>query len=237
MVRTSNVALFFVLLLLLLCPAAPSQAQSPYVAGAIGADLSRVSHAESSVYQSASGNDEVLSGALRVGASVGANWGVELEYVRSGKSHDEIPLVYPLATATPGTSVSIAFPGLPPGITDALSIAIPIAFQSEVTRRHSAFDTVAWVRQAVGGSVDLVYLAGVAFDRNRSDVSQSVVARGALPPTPLRSSFVQYGTHPIVGMEARIGLASKLRLVPGLRGQSLTEGWLVRPEVSLGWFF
>jgi hypothetical protein len=38
-------------------------------------------------------------------------------------------------------------------------------------------------------------------------------------------------------MEARIGLTSRLRLVPGIRVQGLGDGWLLRPYVGLGWFF
>ena len=55
-------------------------AQSPYVAATIGADVSRVSHTDSNLYSSPSNDAEVLSGSLRVGSSLGTNWGVELEF-------------------------------------------------------------------------------------------------------------------------------------------------------------
>jgi hypothetical protein len=219
-----------------ICVPAPALAQSPYVAGAIGADVSRSSHSDSSFYSSPSNGAEVLSGALRVGTSINGTWGVELEYVRAGRSSDETPLIYPLAQAG-STSVNLAqlLPGLAPGIP----IAFPLEYRSEVRRRHTSMNAVAWARQPVGGAVDLVYLAGIAFTRERSDVTQNIipVPRAIVPPTPIRSTFTEYATRPLVGMEARIGLTSRLRLIPGLRVQGLGDGWLVRPNVAIGWFF
>src|SRR6266550_6639696 len=90
--------------------AAPVLAQSPYVAGAISADVSRVSHADSSLYSSPASGGEVLSGALRVGTSVGSNWGVELEFVRAGRTSEQRPLVSPLALGGVTTSVEQLLP-------------------------------------------------------------------------------------------------------------------------------
>lgn len=215
---------------------APALAQSPYVAGAIGADVSRSSHADSSLYQSPSNGSEVLSGALRVGTSITRLWGVELEYIRSGRSSDETSTFNPLALAG-STSVNLA--QLLPGIAPGIPIPLPFEYRSEVRRRHTSVNAVAWARQPVGGAVDLVYLAGIAFTRERSDLMQNIIptVRTIVPPTPIRSTFTEYATRPLVGMEARIGLTSRLRLVPGIRVQGLGAGWLVRPNVSLGWFF
>jgi hypothetical protein len=215
---------------------APVLAQSPYVAGAIGADISRFSHAESNGAPTPSNDSEVLSGSLRVGTSVGSNWGVELEFVRSGRSHSQSPIFYPLAQAGTTTIAAGAFT-----FTNGPNISIPIPFEyrSDVTQRHESFDAVVWARQPVGGSVDLVYLGGVAFSRDRSDTTQTFTPgiRTIVPPAPFRSTFIEYATRPLVGMEARIGLTSRLRLMPGLRVQGLGEGWLLRPYIGLGWFF
>jgi hypothetical protein len=223
---------------------APALAQSPYVAGAIGADVSRVSHADSSLYSSSSNGGEVLSGALRVGTSVGSNWGVELEFARSGRSNDQGPIINPLVQA--GISTAIA-QLVPPGVVPGYTVStIPFTFRSDVTRRHTSVDAVAWARQSVSGSIDLVYLGGIAFSRDRSDITQSInlprsIAPQAIiafvPQTEFHSIFISYATRPLVGMEARIGFTTRLRLIPGFRVQGLGDGWLLRPYVGLGWFF
>jgi hypothetical protein len=215
---------------------APASAQSPYLAGAIGADVSRSSHADSNFYSSPTNSAEVLSGALRVGTSINRIWGVELEYVRAGRSSDETQTILPLAQAG-STSVNLA--QLLPGVGPGIPIPFPFEYRSEVRRRQTSMNAVAWARQPVGGVVDLVYLAGIAFTRERSELTQNIspVSRAIVPPTSIRSTFTEYATRPLVGMEARIELTSRLRLVPGLRVQGLGDGWLVRPNVALGWFF
>jgi len=218
--------------------AGPALAQSPYVAGAIGADVSRFSHATSNLYASPSNDAEVLSGALRVGTSVGSNWGVELEFVRAGRSHTEGPVVSPLlqAGSVSATITQLLPPGVVPG---TIPIPVPFEYRSDVTRRHASVDAVAFVRQTAGSMVDLVYLGGLAFSRERADVAQSVVPvfRTIASPATFRSTFIQYDTRPLVGMEARIRFTSRIRLIPGFRLQGLSEGWLMRPYVGLGWFF
>ncbi len=63
--------------------AAPAWAQSPYVAGAIGAEIVRSTSVESSGSTFDTGNGESWSGALRVGALVTPRVGVELEFLRA----------------------------------------------------------------------------------------------------------------------------------------------------------
>ena len=221
-------------------------AQSPYVAGALGADVSRVGHTDSSFYRAPSGDSEVVSGALRIGTSIAPRWGVELEFVRSGRNHAEGPIAVPVIQV--GTVSTPIAQLLPSGVVPDIAIPVPYSYRSDVTRRATSVDAVAWARQPVSGSVDLVYLGGVAFSRERSDMTQiiSPVLRTTVPPTTglvlaptttFHNTVIQYDTRPLVGMEARIGLASKLRLVPGLRLQGLSNGWLLRPYVGLGWFF
>jgi hypothetical protein len=221
---------------------AAAYAQAPYVAGTIGADVSRVSHSTSNLTRLPSGDGEVLSWSLRVGTPVGESWGVELEFVRSGRSRDEgangvLPLI-------PGTGTVTLIPGAvtPTGtiINPLPNIPSPIAFQTDVRRNHSDFDAVAWARQRVGGSVDLVYLGGLAFSRQRIEITQTfptLLALFAPGGGTFRTTTINYGTRPLVGAEARIGLTSHMRLVPGIRLQGLADGWLLRPYVGLGWFF
>ena len=213
--------------------AAAAHAQSPYVAATVGADVSRLSHSTSSLARLPSLDSEVFSWSLRVGTAVGEAWGVELEFVQSGRSRGEGPFgVQPLipGTLTGGTIVS----PLPPNIPS------PIAFQTDIRRSHTDLDTAAWVRQRAGGSVDLVYLGGLAFSRQRTEITQTfptVLALFAPGGGSFRTTTINYGTRPLVGAEARISLTSHLRLVPGIRLQGLAEGWLLRPYAGLGWFF
>src|SRR5262245_59037543 len=204
------------LVVLILLAAAPVMAQSPYVAGSIGADISRFSHSESDLVPLPTDDSEVVSGSLRVGTAIGSNWGVDLEFERGGRSRSSGPAFIPLLQT-----------GLPPSailgtIATAISaIPIPIDSRSETRPRRSNPQATAWARQEVSNSVDLVYLAGIAFSRERSDTTDTVIPGPRLPPQTFRNTLIRYGTHPVVGVEARIGLTSKLRLIPGFRLQGL----------------
>lgn len=231
------------LTLLVVLFAASARAQSAYVAGTIGADVSRVSHTDANFISSSPNGSETLSGSVRVGTAVGSSWGVELEFVQSAHSHDQVtPVVSPLATNTSIASAPvITLPGVT--LTSASNSVIPIRFvESDIRQSHSDFDASVWVRQAVGGSVDLVYLGGIAFSRQRSEITQNFpTILGLFAPLPPNSAFrsttISYGTRPLAGVEARIGFTSRVRLIPGVRLQGIADGWLLRPYVGLGWFF
>jgi len=223
--------------------ATTAHAQSPYVAATIGADVSRLSHSTSSLARVPAGDSEVISWSLRAGTPVGESWGVELEFVQSGRSRSEgsngiVPLL-------PGTGTVTLVPGVVTStggtiVSPLPNIPSPIAFQTDVRRSRSNFDTVAWVRQRVSGSVDLVYLGGIAFSRQRIEITQTFptfLALFAPGGGAFRTTTIEYGTRPLVGAEARIGFTSHVRLVPGIRLQGLGGGWLLRPYAGLGWFF
>jgi hypothetical protein len=234
-------------LLVVLC-AASARAQSAYVAGTIGADVSRVSHTDANFYSSSPEGSETLSGSVRVGTTIGPSWGVELEFVHSGRSHDQItPVVSPLATTT-SVVTNTSTTGVPTITFQGVTISppanvIPVRFvQSDIRQSHSDLDALIWARQAVGGSVDLVYLGGVAFSRQRTEISQNFpTILGLFAPLPpnsaYRSTTISYGTRPLAGIEARIRFTSHVRLLPGVRLQGIADGWLLRPYVGLGWFF
>jgi hypothetical protein len=208
-----------------------ARAQSPYVAATVGADISRVGHTDSNFASSASGNSEVVSWSLRVGTDVGQNWGTELEFERSGRSRSSSPTGLPIPLANPLGALDLR-------VTTG---AIPIAFETDIRQSHSDFDAVAWARQRVSGGIDLVYLGGVSFARERTEISQTfptgVAALLPIPRGGFRTTIIDYSVRPLVGAEARIGLTSHVRLIPGLRLQGLTDGWLLRPYAGLGWFF
>jgi hypothetical protein len=232
-----------VLTLLVVSFAASAGAQSAYVAGTIGADVSRVSHTDGNLYSSSPDGSETLSGSVRVGTAIGSSWGVELEFVQSGHSHDQVtPIVSPLAANAPITGTpAVTLNGFTFSSTSAS--VIPIRFvQSDIRESHSDLDALIWARQAIGGSVDLVYLGGVAFSRQRTEITQNfptiLQLFAPLPPnSAFRSTTISYGTRPLAGVEARIGFTSHVRLIPGVRLQGIADGWLLRPYVGLGWFF
>ena len=232
-----------VLTLLVVLFASSVRAQSAYVAGTIGADVSRVSHTDANFISSSPDGSETLSGSVRVGTAIAPSWGVELEFVHSGRSHDQVtPQVFPLATNTVITGApAVTAQGFT--FTSTSANAIPIRFvQSDIRQSHSDLDALLWVRQGVGGSVDLVYLGGIAFSRQRSEITQNFpTILGLFAPLPPNSAFrsttITYGTRPLAGVEARIRFTSHVRLIPGVRLQGIADGWLLRPYVGLGWFF
>jgi hypothetical protein len=225
--RRPLIALCFVLL------AIPARAQSPYVAATIGADIARFSHTESNTFDARSSDSEVFSWSLRVGTEIGQNWGTELEFVRSNESRSSIPsgVAVPLAAGSPAAAAPVA---------SIIGAALPVNFSADVRSSHSDFDGVAWVRQRAGG-IDLVYLAGAVFSRQRTEISETfpTVLRPLLPVPGgvFRTTTIDLSVRPLIGMEARIGLTPRVKLIPGLRLQGVTGGWLVRPYAGLGWFF
>ena len=225
-----------VLFAIVCCLAAVSaHAQSAYVAATVGADVSRLGRTTSNISPGFSRDNEVLSWSLRLGTAVGQNWGVEMEFVRSARSKNEFPVGVPVIFS-PGVPLPA---GTVPG-TALPNIPIPVSFQSDTRTCHTDFDGVAWARQPVSGSVDLVYLGGVAFTRQRVDITQTFppVLRVIVPGGgSFTTTSITYGTHPVVGAEARIRMTSHMRLVPGIRVQGVEGGWLMRPYAGLGWSF
>ena len=218
--------------------AAPAWAQSPYVAGAIGAEIVRSTSVESSGSTFDNGNGESWSGALRVGALVTPRVGVELEFLRATAIEDggNGPVI---AAEIPRVVGSLVANGLIAG-----TAIFPIISQ-QTRMRTNTVSTLAFVRQAVGECVDLVYLGGLGFSRVVHEIEFGIPRPRFAAGQPVVSSrstrTTQYGVGPVVGLEARIGMTEHARLVAGVRlhalGQSLVNGWIVRPSVGLGWMF
>ena len=218
--------------LAILVGASTASAQSAYVATDVGADVSRITHSDST-FSSGSSGSQVFSWDLRAGTLIGSAWGVELGYVRSlsDRSNDQ-PFPIPLATLAP-------------------NIALPVNFSITARHQRSSFDAVAFARQHARG-VDLVYLGGLSFLRDRTDITTNFggpavggVVSGPIPgnipipsiPVRIGGSTTTYSTRPLVGMEARIAMGSHARLMPGIRLQGIEQGWLLRPYVGVGWHF
>lgn len=224
------------LLAALLSFSAPAAAQSPYVSASAGVDVSRFDHVDSPGAASDPGG-EAMAFSLRLGAPLGARWGVELAYTRPSNVTSETSFGYPIplltgVTTVPGatTGAPVVFPSLP---------SFDLGIQTE--RRNTTLDTVAWLTQPAGSRVELVYLAGLSFSRITETVSYRFPARAigiVLPATSTRATM--YGAGPVAGFEARIALTDHVMIVPGVRLHAIggtTHGWLVRAATGLGWKF
>jgi len=220
--------------------AAPAFAQAAYVVVAIGVDVTRLGRTESGGYNYPNLDGEVIGGALRVGTALGDRWGAELELARSGVVENESttnpPFAIPLSapTITASGSVSTA--------SNLLAI-FPIRYTTDLRLRNTTLAASAWIRQPVGSTVDLVYLAGIGFSRTvqEQDLRFATPLIATIAPQFQLTRVTSYNASPFVGFEARIGLTDHVRLVPGVRLQGFEgpvgSGWLIRPGVGLGWFF
>ena len=226
-----------VLFLLVVCAARPADAQSIYVAGALGADISLVSGQESFGVASPGGG-EALSGAARVGVVLQDRWGVEVEVSRGAEMESDLGRGGPVP-------LGAGFP-----------IVLPeVSYETRIT----TISTTASLRQQIADRIALVYLGGVVFHRTDREIQYpflrgiaalpgnlgftlgSFVDGGvsplgiALPSTRVES--VQYGTGPVAGIEAHIGYGDHLSIIPGFRMHGLPNAWLLRPAVAVGWTF
>jgi hypothetical protein len=220
--------------------ASPAYAQSAYVAGTIGAEIVRTTVVKSTGSTYDGGSGEAFAGSLRIGALVAPRFGVELEFHRPATiDADTNGPIYIAAGVRDAVAGGLVAEGL---VTDASSLAI---ISQDTRVRVTTTSALAFARQSVGSRVDLVYLGGAGFSRVVHEIEFGV-PRGLVPLgqpvlAPYRTRTTQYGVGPVVGVEARVGMTDHARLVAGVRlhalGQSLVDGWLVRPSVGLAWMF
>ena len=227
----------------------PASAQSVYVAGALGADITLASGQESIGLSVPMGGGEALSGAARLGVLLEPRWGIELEVSRAGEIRETSrtgPVPLPLGIGRPAFLPEIEF-----------------------RRRVTTVSATASIRQQVSDNVALAYLGGVVFHRTDTRVeygnlrgfttTSGVSAIGSFsftPPPPagepispigivlpslflpsLRIQGVEYGAGPVVGFEAHIGYGEHFLIVPSIRLHSLPASWLLRPGIAAGWTF
>ena len=111
--------------------------------------------------------------------------------------------------------------------------------------RTSTTSALLTVRQPVGGRVELVYLGGVGFSRVVREIEYGFGGI-VLPVAPsiqraYSTRTTQYAAGPVVGVEMRAGMTEHAQVVAGLRmhalGQSVVDGWMIRPNVGLTWKF
>ena len=238
---------FFTVLAFVAIASRPVSAQSVYVAGALGADITLASGQEQIGLSVPTGGGETWSGAARLGVLLEPRWGIELEVSRAGEIRETSrtgPVPLPLGIARPTFLPEIEF-----------------------RRRVTTVSATASIRQQVSDNVALAYLGGVVFHRTDTRVeygnlrgftttsgvsaigSFSFFPPGAEPILPvglalpslvlpsLRIQGVEYGAGPVVGFEAHIGYGTHFLIIPGVRMHGLPATWLVRPTIAAGWSF
>lgn len=231
-----RLTLGFILVLVL---STTASAQSAYVGAAFFGDVVRTS---GSTGEGTEGG-ETFGGALRFGTPLGTQWGVELEFARSGEL-DDAPRFSPLTA-----SRSFTFSSSSTGVVQSIPAIFP-APSITSTRQLTTISPMLWWSHEVSQRLSLVYLGGVAFTRAESSLRFEyepfplpVPLPGGLPGLPIRapqvieSEAVSYDADVAVGFEARIGMTEHLRLTPGIRMQTVTGGWAIRPAVGLLWMF
>lgn len=213
----------------LLATASAALAQNAYVGATLTGEIVRTTQVEAGTGDTP-GSGEAIGFALRVGTSLGSNWGVELEYARPSviKSRDELFYALPASLAEGALGgISDVVPSIYPPI-------FPIPLAIETRDRHSAVSAVLWANQSVSDRVALVYLGGVAFSRFEREYGYASNAPSILFPV---SRTTRYGAHPVVGFESWIGLTDRVTLMPGIRLRAVQDGWSIRPAVGIGWSF
>ena len=206
----------------------PAFAQGPYVGVSVGSDITRF---DGVAGQDSAGSGEAVSWQLKIGTPVVSHFGVELEFSRPQEvtRTDSGPIIY-----TPAVAAAIAAIGVP---TDVL---IP-SFSIRTAQRNTTISPTMWVRQTITPRFSLSYLGGVSFVRTTTEFSYDygIGRPNVIAPTllPRSTRSIEYGVAPVVGLEGRIGMTEHLQLVPGLRMQTLTNGWVLRPAVGGEWEF
>jgi len=217
----------------LLC-AESAWAQSAYVGGAVAAEIVRTTTTRSGDTIFDAGSGEAFGGAIRAGTFFTEHVGVEIEYFRPGRIESQGGGVfYP---------VDVSFADYSRGITG--SAIAPIISQTTHVRT-STTSALLTARQPIGRGIELVYLGGVGFSRVVREAEFGFPRLGGpLTPGAQRSyttRTTQYGTGPVVGVELRGALTEHAQVVGGVRlhtlGQSLVDGWMIRPSVGLAWKF
>jgi len=219
--------------LVLLAGARPSAAQATdpprlFIEGSALVNIDLRSHAESRNGGLVLGPDDMSStvpgGAVGVGTYLARNVSLRLEVSMPANAH----LTGSASTLLSDDPIFIAAIG-----TTTTSLAFTDDLRSWTTM------VLAGYHSAPTRRVRLAYLGGVAFDRTR-DHNVTTQTTSSVPPfIPTRvqtteSTTIQYATKVAVGIDAEIGLASHLAVVPQLR---VIAGSAIRitPGVALRW--
>lgn len=226
--------------------AAPSFAQV-YIGAAAGSDTTLVTSFETAGASQLERGGTAPAVAVRAGIALGQRWGAEVEVARAFTiEHSNTTNGGVLASGNVSSSLIGVF-----GIDTIPPIRFAPTLRTETEQQLTAVNALAWVSYAVSGRIDLVLAAGAAF--NRTVVEQRVrIEPGTLPGIPgfpagfpgfpldlfaSSTRVVNYGVGPVVGVETRIAVGDRLRVVPAVRMSSAFGGWSVRPTAGVVWMF
>ena len=230
-------------LVCLVATARSASAQSAYVGATLFGDVIRVSGAS---VDSSSGGGETYGGALRAGMPLGRHWGVELEFARSGEIEMTPAVIFP--AGVPGGSIEWSSGSSSDFFSSITSSALLFPAPRFESERHlTTISTLLWWDHEISDRVSLAYLGGVAFTRTTWRVRISFpdfpvppfpLPRPTIfPPQDLDQETTFYDADVAVGFEGRIGMTEHVRLIPGIRLQTISGGWAIRPGVGLQWSF
>ena len=226
-----------------LLAASSAWAQGVYVGGAVGAEAVRTSSTESGGITYENGSGDAFAGAIRVGTFLTDHVGLELEYFRPGEIESDAG--GPIYLTESSAVWSSIMADSPLGSLPSLGSTFPSIISQSMRVRTSTMSALLTAKQSLGGKVDLVYLGGVGFSRVVREIEYGFPG-GILPlPPSIQRSYssrtTQYAAGPVVGIEARAGMTDHAQVVVGLRmhtlGQSVVDGWMIRPSVGLAWKF
>jgi hypothetical protein len=184
--------------------------------------------------------------AGRAGIALGQRWGAEVEVARAFT-------IEHTNTTDGGILASGGLLNIPSTVIsgDFFPIRFTPTLRTDTEQQLTAVNALAWVSYPLSGRIDLVLAAGAAF--NRTVVEQRVrIESVTLPGIPgLPAGFpglpldlfasstrvVNYDVGPVVGVETRIALGDRLRVVPAVRMSTAFGGWSVRPTAGIAWMF
>lgn len=216
--------------------AGAASAQGVYVGGAIGAEVVRSSSTQSGGTTYNAGSGEAFAGAIRVGAGITEHVGVELEFFRPGEIEGNLGGPIYLAAFD---FVSAAFPQRP-----GEGLSFPSIIGQSTRVRATTTSTLLVARHPIGDRVELAYMGGIGFSRvvrkTEFNFPRGILPVGGVIQLPATRT-TQYAAGPVVGLEVRAGMTDHAQVVAGVRlhalGQSVIDGWMIRPSVGLAWEF
>lgn len=181
---------------------------------------------------------EALGFGVSVRRGIGRNWGVALEFSRSGEIESRSSRrIGPVRTG--GTTFIPSLPGLTqiPG-----TFPIPdFEFVLDTEQQHQTFAALAWVRHDVTDRVDLSYTGGITFARSEIERDFTITdPRLAIFIAPPDLSTVQFGVGATAGVDLDVELTDHTALTGAMRLQSVNigpSGWFIRPSVGVRWTF
>ena len=225
--------------------ATPAAAQSTSIGVTVNWDLARFSRIDfdgepsiaTPIEDSLDG--EALGFSVNVRRAIGDDWGVALEFSRTGEIESSTTRrITPLRT---GGATFI--PSLP-GVTQIPNLLPPIFdfdFVLRTEQQHQTVAALAWVRPEVGARFDLSYTGGITFVRSELEREYTITdPRFALFIAPADLSTIDLNVGAMVGADADFELTDHTAFTAGVRLQSLRSGrsgWLIRPAVGVRWTF